>query len=318
MVNERVTLITFHTQRKYEEEGETLFHKFSQRAAHTLRPPLACVAMAFSPHERWSPRTQGYVGTTWRNDGKDDAPGSSPEKTTLLMGNGYSFDRAELARIEASERGRDDKSPSGAKVTVQGEERALAAKTPPRAFDGRTPRRTPPRKPVPKAKSKLERTSHGHGATHTHQDGTKPSTDGQRWDDKTRGYINTHHGWPRSSTPFLSKGIINREPERLNDGGAKHDKTVASDKQYWDDNTRGFTNTGHGWPRSSKPFLSKGIIDREPERLSGGPGGTHHDAQSRPSGHQYWDDKTRGYTNTGHGWPRSSTPFLSKDIIYRV
>ena len=74
--------------------------------------------MAFSPREpTWS--QGGYVGTTFRNDDKDDAPGSSPEKTTLLIGNGYIFDRAELARIEARERGPNDKAPSGTKATVQ-------------------------------------------------------------------------------------------------------------------------------------------------------------------------------------------------------
>ena len=271
-------------------------------------------AMAFSPHDRWSPRTQGYVGTTWRNDDKDDAPGSSPEKTTLLIGNGYTFDRAELARTAARERARDRNVTSVSKGTVQGEERALAAKTPPRPFDGRTPRRTPPAKRVPVAKGKLESRS----ATHQHED-SKPSSSDQCWDHKTRGYMNTQHGWPRSSKPFLSKGVIDREPERLNDGRAQLEKKVASDKQHWDNNTRGFTNTGHGWPRSSKPFLSKGVINREPERLiSHGPGATHHEAQSKVhSDSQYWDHKSRGYTHTGHGWPRSSRPFLSKDIIYR-
>ena len=270
-------------------------------------------AMAFSPREpTWS--QGGYVGTTFRNDDKDDAPGSSPEKTTLLIGNGYIFDRAELARIEARERGPNDKAPSGTKATVQGEERARASKRAPVAFDGRTPRRKPPAPPKPaiKAKVELERSKQAPGGTH--HDGSERGED-QYYDHKTRGYTNTGKGWPHSSRPFLSKGVIDREPERLKRlpyGATKRDK---SDKQYWDNSTRGFTNTGKGWPCSSRPFLSKGIIDREPERLKRLPyGATKRDQTDG----QYWDHNTRGYTNTGKGWPCSSRPFLSKDIIYRV
>ena len=63
--------------------------------------------------------------------------------------------------------------------------------------------------------------------------------------------------------------------------------------------------------------LSKGVIDREPKRVVQSLG-MHHDGDGQKSENLYWDHKTRGYTNIGHGWPRSSRPHLAKDIIYRV
>ena len=143
--------------------------------------------------------------------------------------------------------------------------------------------------------------------------------EGQHWDPKTRGYTNTGHGWPRSSRPHVSKGVIDRVPDLKFDYGTgqHHDSEKNRTKQYWDPKSRGYTNTGHGWPRSSRPHVSKGVIDRVPDLKFDDGTGQHHDGSSKGEG-QYWDHKTRGYTNTQRGWPHSSRPHVSKGVIDRV
>lgn len=100
----------------------------------------------------WSIISQGFTGTT-EPEADTSSPGRTSSKSTIVLGGGWPYDPAEAARVKAADVGPQSR---GGRLTVQGEQRALAAKTKAGAFDMRTPRRRPPspRTPQQSARSR--------------------------------------------------------------------------------------------------------------------------------------------------------------------
>ena len=153
----------------------------------------------FSPRSRWSEVTQGYLGTT--NRVKDSSRGASIEKTTIKLGNGYAYDKAEAARKARQELLMYEAGGGGSltRMTEQGEKRAKEAKEKPPPFSTRSPKRSSsPKKPVTRsdtaaARKAQEETKPGSRNRRRHVD-LLPLYDDQKWNPKTQGY-DGYYNW---------------------------------------------------------------------------------------------------------------------------
>ena len=52
-------------------------------------------------YERWDPKTQGYFKTRSSDPIDTRSPGKTPNKSTIVLGGGWPFDKAEEARVRA-------------------------------------------------------------------------------------------------------------------------------------------------------------------------------------------------------------------------
>jgi hypothetical protein len=153
----------------------------------------------FSPKSRWSPATQGYLGTTHRT--KDSTRGSSLEKTTIALGNGYTYDKAEAARLLRLEELRYETDGAGGttRLTEQGEKRAKEAKEKPPPFSTRSPKRSAsPKKPVTRSDTEAARKAQEEAGASTRRSSRRadqpPISDAQKWNPKTQGY-DGYYNW---------------------------------------------------------------------------------------------------------------------------
>jgi hypothetical protein len=153
----------------------------------------------------WSIISQGFTGTT-EPEPDTGSPGKTPAKSTIVLGGGWQYDHAEESRVRAElkKRGGPEQLYPG-KMTVQGEQRALAAKTKAGAFDMRTPRRRPPSPRTPQASARKRSSARGDspgspgsdsaGARSPSSPGSRgsstSSTPPGRWD---RAYSPSPHG----------------------------------------------------------------------------------------------------------------------------
>ena len=153
----------------------------------------------FSPRSRWSVASQGYLGTTHRV--KDSIRGSTPEKSTIVLGNGYTYDKAEAARIARQEFLLYETKGARTQtfMTEQGEKRAKEAKETPPPFSTRSPKRTAsPKKPVTRSDTAAERRPHdvlrAGSSSRSKRANPPPSYGDQKWNPKTQGY-DGHYNW---------------------------------------------------------------------------------------------------------------------------
>lgn len=93
----------------------------------------------------WDALTHGFHGVMEVPE-DTGSPGRTPTKSTIVLGGGWQYDDAEAARVTAAAMLPEDRV-FRQRVTMQGEARVLAAKTPAGPFDMRTPRRRGPTKP---------------------------------------------------------------------------------------------------------------------------------------------------------------------------
>ena len=149
--------------------------------------------MAFPPQARWSVRSQGFVGVT--SPSKDASPGSSPDKTTIVLGNGYAFDKAEYARVTRQQAMRQEARRT--RLTQQGELRAKEAKTPPGPFDTRAKKGAGSKQ---KVQQQPNQESLGEAEVRSFRRSVRnaaPSIPaGEEWDPKTQGFTGRYN-WLR-------------------------------------------------------------------------------------------------------------------------
>jgi hypothetical protein len=167
----------------------------------------------------WSIISQGFTGTT-EPEPDTGSPGKTPAKSTIVLGGGWQYDHAEESRVraEVKKRGGPEQLYPG-KMTVQGEQRALAAKTKAGAFDMRTPRRRPPSPRTPQASARKRSSARGDspGSPGSDSAGARsPSSPGSR-------------GSSTSSTP-RSPGRWDRAYSPSPHGG----------DSLWNENTQGY------------------------------------------------------------------------------
>ena len=162
--------------------------------------------MAFSPRSDWSELTQGYSGTT--RPVKDCTPGSSPEKSTVVLGGGWRYDKAEAARLAREEELLYSVGGDGpTRMTEQGERRAKEAQDKPPPFSARPSKLTPgekKKKPVTRSDTRkaTEEASAAAAAaaaaTSTRRGRRRPSSPEPfpegRWNPKTQGY-DGYYNW---------------------------------------------------------------------------------------------------------------------------
>lgn len=153
----------------------------------------------FAPKSRWSDATQGYLGTTHRT--KDSTRGSSIEKTTITLGNGYTYDKAEAARLLRLEEMRYETEGSECmtRLTEQGEKRAKEAKEKPPPFSTRSPKRNAsPKKPTTRSDTAAIRKAQEEAGAGTRRRSRRveqlPAFDDQKWNPKTQGY-DGYYNW---------------------------------------------------------------------------------------------------------------------------
>lgn len=150
------------------------------------------LAMAFNPRSGWSVQTQGYTGTT--SPSKDCNPGS-PGKSTVKLGSGWKYDKAEAARLAREEAQTGDLK-GRTRQTEQGERRAMDAKSPPGAFDTRPLSLRSPKKAGTKKKPSGSQGPTGNkGGEEGPQRGRRRSSspppksfNDQQWCPKTQGF----------------------------------------------------------------------------------------------------------------------------------
>lgn len=153
----------------------------------------------FSPRSSWSETSQGYLRTTHRV--KDTGRGSSEEKTTIKLGNGYAYDKAEAARMERQEHLMYEARGGGSmtRMTEQGEKRAKEAKEKPPPFSTRSPKRgSSPKKSVTRSDTAAARKAQEETKQGTRNRSRRvdllPSHDAQKWNPKTQGY-DGYYNW---------------------------------------------------------------------------------------------------------------------------
>ena len=158
--------------------------------------------MAFSPRSDWSELTQGYSGTT--RPVKDCTPGSSAEKSTVVLGGGWRYDKAEAARLAREEELLYSVGGDGpTRMTEQGERRAKEAQEKPPPFSVRPSKPTPgdkKKKPVTRSDTRkaAEEASAAAAATSTRRGRRRPSSPEPfpegKWNPKTQGY-DGYYNW---------------------------------------------------------------------------------------------------------------------------